>query len=182
MSTKKDLMKFLNPGYTSGFVAIFPILIGLSALVTEYQLIFRIIIAVIMLGLGVMLIWQFFKSQRYLNEQITQLETSGKLDRVITEFYSGTVMCEGNLRMGETYVFGRKSGVCPTYGQITQIYQYIHKTNGFENYRALKIVTDDKKVHELCKIRLKGKADAEVQQIVGMILSKNPSVHVGYNN
>ena len=79
-------MKFLNPGYTSGLIAIFPILIGLSALVTEYQLIFRIIIAVIMLGLGVLLIWQFFKSQRYLNEQITQLETSGKLDRVITEF------------------------------------------------------------------------------------------------
>ena len=131
--------------------------------------------------LGVLVAYSCVKAQMDFKGQISRMEDDGSINRALTEFATAGILCGGNLRFGDTYIFGKKSGMVLPFGQITKIYQYIHKTNGVENYRAIKVVTADTKVHELCKIQLRGKADTEVQHIVGVILSKNPSVHVGYN-
>ena len=131
--------------------------------------------------LGALVTYTCVKSQMDFSKQIKQMEDDGSLNRALSEFATGMFWFEGNLKLGDTYIFGKKSGICLSYDQITKIYQYVHKTNGVENYRSIKVVTPDANVHELCKIRLRGKADTEVQHVVGVIVSKNPTVHVGYN-
>ena len=86
---------------------------------------------------------------------------------------------KGKVRLGEYYVYGKYSGNLVKYSDIVQVYQYIHRTNGFEDQRQLKYVDPNGKTRTLCKLRLKGKSDSEVRDILTIILRKNPNVKIG---
>ena len=112
------------------------------------------------------------------NSFIKQMETENTA-LIEADFARAYPFVKGKVRLGEYYVYGKNNGNLVKYSDIVQIYQYIHSTNGFEDQRQLKYVAPDGKTRTLCKLRLRGKSDSEVRDILTIILRKNPNVKIG---
>lgn len=87
----------------------------------------------------------------------------------------------GHIKFGEEWIFVKGLGRFIRYDEIRQVYQYIHKTNGVEDKRALKYIDAHGKKRMLCKLKLHGESGDELLQMVSIICQKNPSVRVGYS-
>ena len=87
---------------------------------------------------------------------------------------------KGHTRFGKNWIFVKGTGRALSYNDITQVYQYIHRTNFAEDGRALKYVDRNGKHRILCKLNLHGESDYELSQMVSIICAKNPMVKVGY--
>ena len=96
------------------------------------------------------------------------------------DFDKAMPMRKNSIKFGEQYVFMKRSGRILKYSEITQVYQYIHKTNGVEDQRLLKYVDTKGKTRKMCKLDLRGKSDIELTTIIALLLKKNPDIKVGY--
>ena len=117
-----------------------------------------------------------YKSKKFY----TDMKTRGVLLQVEADFDRAISVLKNNVRLGNNWIFVKGKERLLDYEDITQIYQYIHKTNFVENERAIKYVDKKGKHRVLCKLALRGKSDEEVLKIIGIILSKNPNVKIGY--
>lgn len=86
---------------------------------------------------------------------------------------------KGRVRMGETYVFSKGSGQLVKYSDMVQVYQYISRTNFIESKRMLRYMDANGRHHELCQLRLRGKSDDELKDMLRVIMRKNPNVKIG---
>jgi len=114
------------------------------------------------------------------NRFFKYLEEDAAFDDVSAEFEKAVPMRKNSVRFGENYIFIKRSAKLLKYSEITQLYQYIHKTNFIEDERALKYVDARGKHHRLCKLELGEKSKDELLTMVGMVLSKNPNIKIGY--
>ena len=78
-------------------------------------------------------------------------------------------------------MFGKGMGTIIKYKDISNIYQYVHKTNLVEDKREIRVEKVSGEEIKLCKIYLNGKSDDELIILMNYILEKNPNVQIVYN-
>lgn len=110
---------------------------------------------------------------------IRRLEEEGELSNVIMDFQEGEKLFGDAVRVGNKYIIGKGTKDIVAYKDIKQIYQYIHKTNYFEDYRSLRVCTDDG-TKDICQLPRNGAGEQTVRQLIMYICAKNPNIKVGY--
>lgn len=110
---------------------------------------------------------------------IRRLEEEGELSNVIMDFQKGEKLFGDAVRVGNKYIIGKGTNCIISYKDIKQIYQYIHKTNHFEDYRSLRVCTDDG-TKDICQLPRNGAGEQTVRQLIMYICTKNPNIKVGY--
>ena len=110
---------------------------------------------------------------------IRRLEEEGELSNVIMDFQEGEKLFGDAVRVGNKYIIGKGTNCIISYKDIKQIYQYIHKTNHFEDYRSLRAYTNDG-TKDICQLPRNGAGEQTVRQLIMYICAKNPNIKVGY--
>ena len=110
---------------------------------------------------------------------IRRLEEEGELSNVIRDFQKGEKLFGDSVRVGNKYIIGKGTNCIISYKDIKQIYQYIHKTNHFEDYRTLRAYTDIETI-DICQLPRNGAGEQTVRQLIMYICAKNPNLKVGY--
>lgn len=100
------------------------------------------------------------------------------INAIEQDFARAYPFVKGRVRLGQSYIYAKGSGKLVAYSDLVQVYQYIHKISGMEDKRMLKYVDAAGNHHMLCQLRLKGKSDAEMKDILTVIRQKNPDVKV----
>ena len=116
-----------------------------------------------------------------LSSAIEILEKNETLSEVFGEFKNSQSILNDALRLGPEYMFGKGMGTIIKYKDISNIYQYVHKTNLVEDKREIRVEKVSGEEIKLCKIYLNGKSDDELIILMNYILEKNPNVQIGYN-
>lgn len=174
---KKELKKYLFPSIGGLVFGAFWIILGIAGMFAAASPVGMLLFG---LAFAALCSWKSIADIVRMNDQIKAWEENGRLDRVLQEFATGKQFLNDKLRMGPTYIIGKKSGGVYTYGEIRKIYQYVHKTNFAEDQRELRAELTDGKTRMICKLPLRGKGDAETMQIVALVKAMNPNVHIGY--
>ena len=137
-----------------------------------------------MFGFAAIFLIIFFVSKSNLSKLIEQYEAQYGADVLSKDFSAAHSLLNDKIRLGDDWLYGRKTGTLVRYEQIKKIYIYIHRTNGAEDRRALKIETADGKARELCLIPTTGFVNKQnhpdVETVIKVLLIKNPNVHIGY--
>lgn len=182
MDASVTLKKYLKPkastvwiGVILFAVAIFAAIYGIGD--KDYV---GIICFVILLAVGIAVVCVGISGLKSYSKEMKRLEEEGLYDRMETDFSAARVFFKDRLRLSDDYVYPKFGGKAQRYENITKVYQYIQKKNGIENNRELRAETTDGKIVTLADIALRGKSDEEVNEVVGALLEKNPSIHVGY--
>ena len=115
-----------------------------------------------------------------VRKSIATLESSEMLRYIETDFENAIIMRNDLVRFGKAWIFIKGKQKPLAYRDIRQVYQYVHRTNFIENERKLMYVDQNGKKGTLCKLKLRGKSDADVNRMVSIILNKNPYVKIGY--
>ena len=115
------------------------------------------------------------------NNKIKQFESNGEMVTILSDFRNGTRAFDDKLIAGQVWLIGKKTGTIIKYSDITRMYQTVHKTNYVEDGRSVTAVTKDGKTHELCKLKLRGKSNDELNNFFAYINSRNPEIHFGYD-
>ena len=95
------------------------------------------------------------------------------------DFQKGEKLFGDAVRVWNKYIIGKGTKDIVAYKDIKQIYQYIHKTNYFEDYRSLRVCTDDG-TKDICQLPRNGAGEQTVRQLIMYICTKNPNIKVGY--
>jgi hypothetical protein len=95
------------------------------------------------------------------------------------DFQKGEKLFGDAVRVGNKYIIGKGTNCIISYKDIKQIYQYIHKTNHFEDYRSLRAYTNDG-TKDICQLPSNGAGEQTVRQLIMYICTKNPNIKVGY--
>ena len=135
-------------------------------------------------GIGLLVSLPYFLSNSRISSVLQEHQRQGTLDVLESDFAASQSAFDGALRVGDAFLFGKKTGTIVSYDQIRKIYVYIHKTNGAEDRRALRIETADGKTHDLCNLPVQNlfhKGDhPDLMKVISLVVFKNPSVKVGY--
>ena len=102
------------------------------------------------------------------------------INAIEQDFARAYPFVKGKVRLGRNYIFSKGSGALVAYSDIVQVYHHIHKISGIEDQRMLKYVDANGVHHPLCPLRLKGKSDAEIRDILTVIRQSNPNVQVNF--
>ena len=136
-------------------------------------------VAGVLAGIG-FVIASIMEKSRY-DKRLNEMKKSGELSVLMSDFRGGSKAFKDRLILGENYLIGRDTGVFLRYDKIAQIYQTIHRTNFIEDGRTITVVTTEGKYKDLCNLQIWGKSNDELDQVFEYIVSRNPSVKVGYN-
>lgn len=177
-----SLKKYVNPPkiYTAFFNSLWIISLVLAVLFllvgkdTASALVF-FVFGIVLLTVCKIKISECSRTKNTINS----LDNQGSLPILLGDFRNGGQAFCDSLRLGERYLIGKNTGTIVSYGEITKIYQHIHKKRLREIIRELKIETADGSVNTLCNLPLNGKADSEVAHVISHILSVNSSIQVG---
>ena len=175
----KAFKKFMNPfgiGWAIGLVLPgFLIVAALLKLILEQDVEMIITMAIMAVPFVPALI-RLIRSRKFF----AAMKDEHLCQSMEQDFDQAMPMRKNSIKFGEQYVFLKRSGRILKYSEITQVYQYIHKTNGVEDQRLLKYVDAKGKTRKMCKLDLKGKSDIELTTILTLLLKKNPDIKVGY--
>lgn len=182
MDANFSLKRYLRPKMTNILIGV--ILLAFAIFAASYGFsdgdIVGIICFGILLAVGIsVVIISILKIKSY-SQEIKRLEEDGLYDRMENDFSNAESFFKDKLRLSNGYIYPKYGGKALKYEDITKVYQYIQKKNGIENNRELRAATTDGKIVTLADIALRGKDDDEVTAVVDLLLSKNPSIHVGY--
>lgn len=184
---KKELYKYIKPSSVSAVIfvcisIIFFLMAYASVPKAEDDSLIQFLIFLIFGIIFLIYFVSHFCTLSSIKKKIKTFEHQGEFDLLANDFLAGGKAFNDNLRLGQKFLIGKKTGTIVSYQDIVKIYQYAHKTNGVEDSRMLKIETTNKKNVNLCKIPLKGKADNEVAQVCDYIARMTSRVFVGYGN
>lgn len=84
------------------------------------------------------------------------------------------------MKLGRRYIVSLTTGTVVSYNEIRNVHQYVHKTYFIEDSRALQAVTTGNKTVTLTGLARKGKADEDLKRVIAFLLTRNPSITVGY--
>ena len=115
-----------------------------------------------------------------LKQYFEQVQSNGTASQIVADFVNARSFFDDRLKLGERYVFGKRSGRILSYYDLQNVYQYIHKTNFVEDRRALRVNTNSNETVDICKMKLRGKSDDELMIVVMEMLKKNNRITVGY--
>lgn len=168
--------KYMNP-YTLGYklltlVSLFFLGLFVGLMIQEQQfsipplIVFGIVLIVSLVPL--------FKANAFFRS-LDAMNTNA----IEQDFARAYPFVKGKVRMGQSHIYAKGSGKLVAYGDMVQVYQHIHRTNGIEDKRMLKYVDANGKHQPLCQLRLRGKSDSEVKDILTLIRQKNPGIKIG---
>ena len=176
---KKEFTKFLKPRGMVGLILIgvFMILFALVTVAVEIP----ILMMLFFLAVGVVLLYLGLHTLLQYPGYIRSLEESGYMMQILQDYAQANSVMHNQLRFGNYHLYAKGQGKLLTYTEIVRVYQHIHKTNFVEDRRELRFLDRDGKEGTLCGLQLKGRSDADLRQVVGMLLQRNPSLQVGYH-
>lgn len=190
-STKGDLVK-----YTRGAGSFWKIALG--ALIAFYFLYFfsvtlikfttavyeRLMLLILLLpaGYGILLVWRGVSYLRKYTVCVREAESSGEMQTVLADFSRSRSMVHNNIRLGEKYIFGKGKGYPVSYSEINKVYQSIIRRGFFESERRLNVVVNGGGTRTLCNLKLRGKSDKDMLEIVDYIRQQNPNVNARLNS
>ncbi len=178
MEGKKKLRKYLRPSVGGLVAGGFFLALGIAGLfIAESPLGMLALMALFALICGLSTVLKLARLNRKLND----MEAEGRLEQLIGEFEGAKPFLKDAVRLGQTHIFGKRSGNLVPYTDIRRIYQYIHKTNFAEDSRELRATCADGKDYTLCRLPLRGKQSEEVGKIVTIITAIQPGIHIGYH-
>ncbi len=172
----EELRKFLKPSIALAVVGAVLMVLGLVFGIAGHVLVALIIFLVI----GGFLLFLGVKEQTDFKWMMEEYARQGALEDIAADFAAGRTWSKDTLRTGEKYCYNKGAGKVYPYTDIRNVHQYVHKTNGIEDQRQLRAVMADGKTVTLCTLKLRGHSDEELQQLIMLLLSKNPSITVGY--
>lgn len=125
-------------------------------------------------------IYAFYRKKKQ-NEYFDSMLSSKEAYQILKDFWEGSPTTNGQLRMGEKYLFPKGQGVILKYSDIAKVYQSVHSTNGMKDSRVVKAELTDGKTVTLCNIAASNRfGTEEFEGIAYPLLKKNPEIHIGY--
>lgn len=170
----KEMKKYLKPGL--GWIIFGALMLIISIL----GFMGMGWVALIYLIGGGILLWVGISSSNDVEKLVRELEAKGELERVLADFEGGKSFVKDKIRVGNSYLFGKRKGQIVRYEDIRQIYQSIRKRNGAETSRTLQYVNAQGKTLTLCDLQLREKSNEDMMKIMMIIKAKNPAVKLGY--
>lgn len=181
----KKLKKYIGSGggwvwlVFGGFMEVFGLGFLVSLLRDGTELSVAWVVLVILGGGGV-LIWLGWSTIQDRKKMFREMEETGEIQRVLSDFETALPLVNGNVRLGQHYIFGKGKARIIRYGEIRQVYQHITRRNFIESERCMKYVDSKGKTRDMCNLLLRGKSDEDVMRIMLVIQAKNPTVKLGY--
>ena len=181
---KREFIDFMHPLFDLGLIfgPLF-ILAGLMALSAGKD---AVIVTLIFAGLGGWMLYRALRVRREFSNWIDALEKSGAMADVLSEFRSAVPIADGQTRLGAQHVFPKRGKKMIAYGDILQVYQTVHKLNGFEDSRTVTAVVrageedEETETVRLCSLKLRGKGDDVLREVMLNLLARNPNIKLGY--
>ena len=178
---KKKMISYCGSAPTALFAAALLAVTGGLGFATDIAE--PLIFALIMLGIALICVLVYVLSRSRLNKIIQAYAQRYGGKTLARDFGKSQTVLNGFLRVGEEWLFGKRTNTIVRYDQISKIYLYIHRTNGIEDSRMLTVVADGK-TRNLCKVPAKGvfkkQNHPDVEKVIRYVVYKNPHVHVGY--
>ncbi|MBQ3146389.1 MAG: hypothetical protein IJB91_01520 [Oscillospiraceae bacterium] len=107
------------------------------------------------------------------------LENDIRAYQIEADFRKAIPKFNDNIRLGNQWLFISNRSKLITFSNITRIYPYVKKSDGFVSERGLKYVDTKGHHHKLCKMGPRNDPAQEIIEIISIIQSKNPSVKIG---
>lgn len=126
---------------------------------------------------SIFLFWEGFQERKSLAAII---KNSDNQELLVNDFEQSQEVLNGQLRLGMKYIFGKHSNRLLKYEDISQAYIYVHKTNGIENERKLRVIDSHQQTIDLCKLKARGKNMDELESVINYLLTRNPEIKIGY--
>ena len=175
------LKSYLRPSYRTLILPAFLIVCGFACMGAVAKPIFGL---VMFAGIGILSAIPFFTELSRFRSSIESYDSQHGNGKLEEEFNASNSALDGNLRMSENYLFGYHTATFIRYEEIRKIYVYVHRTNGAEDQRALRIETSGGKTRTLCNLPRKGAYrkvnHPDLTEVLKIVLLKNPSVQIGY--
>ena len=175
MNGADELKKYIRPGVGTLILGGVLIAIGVCVAVSV-----SIGAGLIMLALALLCnIGTIIELSRW-SDTLKIFEQSGLMDEAVANFNAAIPHLDGELLLGEKYLFGKRSGLILSYNEIRNAHQYIHKTNFAEDSRKLRVVLTSGKSIDLCKLKVRGKSDDALKAALVAMIEKNGAMTIGY--
>lgn len=181
-NNKQALLEYLSPTkkekVTFIVISILFVIAGLTNAIRAREGQFGIFLLFLGIAAAVSspLVWKLYSLRRRIGE----IEVNGQLPLTVKEFTEGKPMLDDALRLGKSMMFGRGMGTIVEYRELNRVYQYIHRTNGVLDRRALKVRFTDDSERYLCTLPRRRPDNAELLAVLAIIQASNPSVHFGF--
>ena len=176
----KDLENYIQPSITGLLGYVLYLVVGIIVTFIGIESSGLAIIGLIIAIVNGVILYVEIKKRKELTTKIETLNQQGYMDFVLKEFEEASSFLGNNLRLGERNIFGKHSGIILGYNSIKKIYQKIYKVNFAERKRSLCVETVDDKTYEIGKLKLEGKSDNELKEIMIFFLSKNKNIVIGH--
>ena len=117
-----------------------------------------------------------------------ELKKNGLYNEALSDFPKALPFLDDSIRLGDKYIFVKRSHRAYRYTEITRIYQHVKNVNGIEDSRELNAVDTSVREFTLCRLNIHraGKSqhndrlDTQLSEAVSFMLSKKPTIAVGY--
>ena len=178
-----DIERFIKYNKNKGiFILIFGIFFAAISVyaLTAAVTISSLLMCIFGVLLGVFLIIVYFVDEKNYKKQINDVMSGSKKTTLIADFESGTHAFNDKLIVGQNWLIGNRTGLFIEYSEIRQIYQTIHKTNGIEDGREITVVDENGKRKTLCRLKMRGKSNSELESFFDFLHQRNPNIVIGF--
>lgn len=128
---------------------------------------------------GIYLLCTAGRDQAKYKKYLSAADSTGELQRMLTDFANSKSLADDRIRLGEEYIFGKRMGRPITYAELRKIYPYVTTKSRYARY--LKGATPDGTEYILCAFdceTLKSDSHPDEPSIYQMITSRNPYIQV----
>ena len=178
---EKDLKKYIAPGWASYiavglFAALILVALIRGTLFKSDSIPILFVFGILAVVCSLLPILKIQRAKKAIQREFSE----NRGDTLLEDFSKATGYCHDAIRVGEAYLFGRKTAQIMRYEDLKQVYQYIHKTNFVEDARKLRAVTQEGKTVDLCNLKTGNKDTQDRANVIACILNANPNVKIGY--
>lgn len=119
-----------------------------------------------------------WKDVKVLNTQWAELKAQGLVDSVMEDYCKSEKSIGSNLRVGETYLFGKGSMRVVSYASIRRIYKQEAERKGKFAW-DLWYEDENGQTYFICQLDPMGQSHLELDRIYRKVLKKNPNAETG---
>ncbi|MBR4071929.1 MAG: hypothetical protein IKK26_05185 [Clostridia bacterium] len=117
------------------------------------------------------------KISKFLS-QIRYLKSRKEFDSILEDFESAKDYMDGQLRIGNKYIFGKKSGSLVSYDDIKKIHHFSRKKYGYRKKRFIEVFTLEGEKIKLSKVNDTNEAIKQSEIVLGIVKELAPKAEV----
>lgn len=125
--------------------------------------------------------YELYAGSNDVKTELERLRLHGELESAVADFSRAQSMAGGNVKLGQTYLFGRYSTNVFRYDALMWVYVEEHKTNGSTDNFSLKVGNAKGRIKVLTSWTPKEYNVHDVNELCNEIAKKNPSIMFGYS-